>query len=613
MSWFPIAIIAQIILGTSAVFDKMLLKRSIFNPLAYTFWLGVLGVFALVLLPFSSFAFSITTIGVALVAGALFLLAMYFLFASLHKGEASKSLLLIGGLTPVTTLLTASFILHERLSIAAVMGFGLLVTGGFVLFIFEKKELRKSIALLACASAIFFGLSNVLSKHVFLQGAFVEGFFWIKLGGVFLVLLFLANSSVRTKIFSSLHREHAEHHKLYLLNRGYAAAGSVLVNVAIFLAHPALVESTQSIKYAVIFIAAWFLLGEHFKGKVLAGKLIALFLIGVGFAWIALADFAHNIPVDAQRSIVWGATFSQKFSRELGLDWKENFTALLGELKPRAVRLVAYWDDIEKEQGAFDFSETDWLLEKASLAGTRVVFAVGMKAPRWPECHIPQWAKELDTEKREEVLRTYLTAVIEQYRDNPAIGMWQVENEPYLAFGDCPERGVQFLEKEVALVKSLDPTRLILTTDGGEFGLWYKAARNGDAFGTTMYRKVYPKIIGPKFGVVEYPLAPSFFRFKEKVVRRILGDWQKPFMVIELQAEPWGPKHILALTNEEQEEIFGPEYFKKTIEYAKETGFSEYYLWGSEWWYWKKMRGDARYWDIAKELFTTKDSIFLKK
>ena len=603
MSWLPIAVLAQIILGTSAVFDKILLKRSIFNPLAYTFWLGALGAFAVVLLPFSSFAFSFTTIGVALVAGALFLLAMYFLFASLHKGEASKSLLLIGGLTPVTTLLAASFILHERLSIAAIIGFGLLVTGGFVLFIFEKKELRKSIALLACASAIFFGLSNVLSKYVFLQGSFVEGFFWIKLGGVFLVLLFLANSSVRTKIFSSLHRDHAEHHTLYFLNRVYAAGGSVLVNVAIFLAHPALVESTQSIKYAVIFIAAWFLLGEHFKGKVLAGKLTALFFIGVGFAWIAFVDFAHNIPVDAQRSIVWGATFSEKLSRELGLDWKENFTAFLDELKPRAVRLVAYWDDIEKEHGAFDFSETDWLFEKAAQTDTRVIFALGMKAPRWPECHIPKWAKELDAEKREEVLRAYLSAVIERYRANNVIAMWQVENEPYLAFGDCPERGVRFLEQEVALVKLLDPVRPILTTDGGEFGLWYRAAEEGDAFGTTMYRKVYPKVIGPRFGVVEYPLAPSFFRFKEWAVRRILGDQQKPFVVIELQAEPWGSKHISQLAIEEQNNIFGPDYFKETIEYAKETGFNEYYLWGAEWWYWKKKQGDERYWDIAKELF----------
>lgn len=606
MSWFPIAIIAQIILGTSAVFDKMLLKRSIFNPAAYTFWLGVLGLFAVFLIPWGVFGLPATTIGVALIAGALFLLAMLFLFFSLHKTEASKSLLLIGGITPITTLLIGSFFQDGSLAPADIIGFALLVLGGFVLFLSDKKEIRGSVALLACASAVCFGFSNTLTKQVFLESSFAAGFFWVKIGGVVFVLSFLLFPALRRSIFSAVHRDNTHHHALYIFNRGYAAAGSVLINVAIFLAHPALVEATQSIKYAVIFIASWFLLSEHFKGKAFMGKLAALILIGGGLVWLAGADIARNIPVDQKRPIIWGAMFSQKFSRELGLDWKENFTVFMDELKPRAVRLVAYWDDIEKEQGTFDFSETDWLLAKVAQADTHVVFAVGMKAPRWPECHIPQWAKTLDIEKREEVLRAYMEKVVERYRANSTIAMWQVENEPYLVFGDCPERGERFLEQEVALVKSLDPARPILTTDGGEFGLWYKAAKEGDAFGTTMYRKVYPKIIGPRFGVVEYPLAPSFFRFKEKVVRRILGDWEKPFMVIELQAEPWGPKHISQLTDTEQDEIFSPEYFKETIEYAKETGFDEYYLWGSEWWYWKKLRDDERYWEIAKELFTTK-------
>ena len=603
MSWFPIAIIAQIILGTSAVFDKMLLKRSIFNPAAYTFWLGVLGLFAVFLIPFGVFGLPVMTIGVALIAGALFLLAMLFLFLSLHKTEASKSLLLIGGITPITTLLVGSFFQDGSLAPADIVGFVFLVLGGFALFLSDKKEIRGNVALLACASAVCFGLSNTLTKQVFLESSFTAGFFWVKIGGVLFVLSFLLLPSLRRSIFSAVHRDNTHHHALYVFNRGYAAAGSVLINAAIFLAHPALVEATQSIKYAVIFIASWFLLGEHFKGKVLVGKLAAITLIGGGFIWLAGADIARNIPVDPERPIIWGATFSQKFSRELGLDWKENFTAFMDELKPRAVRLVAYWDDIEKDHGTFDFSETDLLLEKAAQSDARVVLAVGMKAPRWPECHIPQWAKTLDTEKREEALLAYMGKVVDRYHANNTIAMWQVENEPYLAFGDCPERGVRFLENEVALVKSLDTEHRIITTDGGEFGLWYKAAEEGDVFGTTMYRKVYPKVIGPRFGVVEYPLAPSFFRFKEKVVRRILGDWDKPFMVIELQAEPWGPKHISQLTDQEQDEIFSPDYFNETIEYAKETGFNEYYLWGSEWWYWKKLKGDERYWDIAKELF----------
>ena len=57
----------------------MLLKRSIFNPAAYTFWLGVLGLFA-VLIPFGVFGLPVMTIGVALIAGALFCLRCCFCF-----------------------------------------------------------------------------------------------------------------------------------------------------------------------------------------------------------------------------------------------------------------------------------------------------------------------------------------------------------------------------------------------------------------------------------------------------------------------------------------------------------------------------------------------------
>jgi len=178
-----------------------------------------------------------------------------------------------------------------------------------------------------------------------------------------------------------------------------------------------------------------------------------------------------------------------------------------------------------------------------------------------------------------------------------------VENEPYLAFGECPERGENFLERETELVKTLDTTHPILTTDGGEFGKWYKAAHIGDIFGTTMYRRVYPRFIGPLFGAVEYPLAPSYFRLKEKITKFLIGDTEKEFLVIELQAEPWGEKPVSEMTEQDLEKNFSPEYFRETIEYAKETGFSEYYLWGAEWWYQQKIQGNAQYWKVAKELF----------
>ena len=95
-----------------------------------------------------------------------------------------------------------------------------------------------------------------------------------------------------------------------------------------------------------------------------------------------------------------------------------------------------------------------------------------------------------------------------------------------------------------------------------------------------------------------------YFRIKEKIIRFLINDYNKRFIVIELQAEPWSPKGLWEISYEEQMRLFRLDYFIGTIKYAKETGFDEYYLWGAEWWYYLKEKyNDSRYWDYGKILF----------
>lgn len=604
MNWLFIATLAQIILGTSAVFDKFLLKRKFFHPLVYTFWLGILGIFALLIFPFGFDFPPVNTLIISFIAGAFFILAMLFLFYALDYSEASSTLPIIGGFSPIFTLIIGYFLLDSFLGLGNFIGFCFLILGSFILFLVEKKELRLLSFVFIIISSLFFGLSNVLSKIVFQAGPFIPGFVSIKIGGVIFTLLFLLYRPFRQRIFSSSRLTETKNHFLYFGNRIYAGIGSVFVYLAIFLAHPALVDATQSLRYIVIFLAAWIFLKESFKGKVLAGKIIATFLIILGILWLGLINYSQNIPVNPLRDIEWNITFSAKFSRQLGLDWQKNFEAILNELKPSKIRLIAYWEEIEKEEKKFDFSETDWLLQKTTEYKTPVILTLGMRVPRWPECHIPEWAKKLPAEEKEEALRRYLKIVISRYKDNPIIEMWQIENEPFLFFGECPNRPKDFFKQEIAAVKSIDLTRSIVATDSGEFGLWYKAAKMGDVFGTTMYRKVHNKALGWLFENIEYPIGPEYFRLKEKIVRFLINDFTKRFIVIELQAEPWSPTQLQNRTYEDQMRLFSFDYFIDTIKYARAAGFDEYYLWGVEWWYWLKEKyNDNRYWDYAKELF----------
>ncbi len=299
-----------------------------------------------------------------------------------------------------------------------------------------------------------------------------------------------------------------------------------------------------------------------------------------------------------KQDLEYGITFSKKQAEELGLNWQETFRALL-DLGVKKLRLPAYWNEIEISQDEFNWDDLDWQLEQADKRGVEIILAVGGRLPRWPECHFPDWASKLTKSKREQKILEYIEKVVLHYIGNPVIVAWQIENEPFLShFGDCPEFSSKFLDKEIALVRSFDD-RPIVITDSGELSIWIPAARRADIFGTTMYRDTYSRVLKR---YIHYPIRPGFFRFKKNITS-IFAHPDK-WIVIELQAEPWGPIPFQNLSKEERDKTMNLEKFKAILEFARQAGFREFYLWGAEWWYWEKtVNGDDSLWKEAKMLF----------
>ena len=62
-------------------------------------------------------------------------------------------------------------------------------------------------------------------------------------------------------------------------------------------------------------------------------------------------------------------------------------------LKPQILRLPVYWDEVEKEPGNYDFSQTDKYMEILERRKIETVLVLGFKQPRWPECFQPLWSK----------------------------------------------------------------------------------------------------------------------------------------------------------------------------------------------------------------------------
>ncbi len=321
------------------------------------------------------------------------------------------------------------------------------------------------------------------------------------------------------------------------------------------------------------------------------GTIVLLLLISLAFSF-------KTYPV------TYGISFNQQQAEYLNGDWKKVYETMLSELRPPYIRIAAMWSEVEVEKGVYNFADVDWMMEKAGEFETEVLLVVGQKAPRWPECHVPNWVESVSKEEKRTAQLAYVQAVVERYKDHPALEWWQVENEPFIGFkfGDCEQYDSSLIYQEVQLVKQLDPDRKIVVTDSGELSTWHKSTQVGDVFGTTLYRMVRT----PNNMIFSYDWLPAGYYFLKS---RLWGKTYDNFIVAELQAEPWftdGSAHKTPI--DVQEETMNLERMEKHIEYVTRTGASRAYLWGVEWWYWmKENQGDSRYWDVVGGVFRNRE------
>jgi hypothetical protein len=329
------------------------------------------------------------------------------------------------------------------------------------------------------------------------------------------------------------------------------------------------------------------------------------------FLLLFISFLLIGTPPRAEK-ISWGVTFSSKHAANLGLNWKRAYLALIDDLGAKNVKIAVHWDLIEPQENQYNFDGLDWQISEAEKREVNILLVIGMKTGRWPECHIPEWAKNLDRKAQQEKILNMISEIVSRYQNSPAIKYWQVENEPFFPFGECPWTDKGFVKEEIQKVKLLDSQkRPIVISDSGEGSLWVVAAQLGDIVGTTMYKKVWfsfswEKRMFPflpqKFGFyASYPFPPTFYWRKAQYVNKIFG---KKVIVVELQAEPWGPKLLYDTPLQEQMKTMNLEQFKENVEFAKRTGLQEFYFWGAEWWYWmKEKQNQPQIWEEAKKLF----------
>lgn len=336
---------------------------------------------------------------------------------------------------------------------------------------------------------------------------------------------------------------------------------------------------------------------------------------GVAMAFPQFQHFNLGLPLVRPRAL--GTTFSQLQCRYMGLDYQEVFKRICS-LKFDRIRLCSYWNEIEPVENQFDFTTIDWLLEESQRQGIEVVLTVGMKAPRWPEFHFPDWVSaRYDTSGGPEPVDqrspiadqalNFVSQVIQHTRMAPTLTYWQVENEPFTRLDITAGRflSYEFVRREVQRVRSqMRPDQKLLMTsaitlpaaqlDEDEHAFQESLAL-ADAVGINVYTKVPA---GNSFIYLQ-PL-PSYWQ-KLRAWQDHLSINGKEDWIAEAQAEPWEPNKLVAM-DKFNHPSSSPRQATSLVNRVAEMGYSTVMLWGCEYWYWQKKNGHNLWWHTVEKL-----------
>jgi uncharacterized membrane protein len=284
-----VAILAHGLIGISLIWDKVLLKRpGTKNLFSYVFWLGAMSVFGVVLVPFGYNSPPFQVIWIAFFAGVAHLVGVFFYYMALKRGEASETLAVMGGFSPVATAAISFALLSKQMVGGQLLGFALMAGGGFIMFISERLQWKKLLPPVLLAAGLL-GLVNVLEKLVYNRTNFVSGYVWFTIGTFAGALALLVPSSWRRQIFAESGQDNPRSRLWYFVNRFVSGVGSFLIFYAISLAHPALVDAISGVRYVIIFLGVLLLtkfkpmwLKEQFGGWQFFTKAVATGLVVAG-------------------------------------------------------------------------------------------------------------------------------------------------------------------------------------------------------------------------------------------------------------------------------------------------------------------------------------------
>lgn len=329
---------------------------------------------------------------------------------------------------------------------------------------------------------------------------------------------------------------------------------------------------------------------------------LAVILVATGLLSLAsMYGIARwYMATQADKPMTLGATFIPAYAESLGLEAQKTMDAMINDLEVRRFRLVSYWNQTESREGTYDFSLLDWQFEKAEAAHAKVSLALGLRQPRWPECHMPEWAANKPQDQWQPQLENYIVAVVNRYKKSPSLDSYQLENEFFNHFGHCSNFDRQRLQAELDLVKKTDPHHPVILSRSNNFAGLPLRQPIPDIHGISIYRRIWSPLFKR---YLQYPFPAWYYGFLAGAQQLTTG---KPSIIHELQLEAWPPegKNVTEISLAEQNNSINAERMQQALDFAQATGIRTADLWGAEYWYYRKVKlHDPSLWDAARDAF----------
>ncbi|MBV9230979.1 MAG: beta-galactosidase, partial [Chloroflexi bacterium] len=329
----------------------------------------------------------------------------------------------------------------------------------------------------------------------------------------------------------------------------------------------------------------------------------------------------QHLPIEPRHSTLLGLSFRSPQIDALGLDAQTTLQTLL-TYPFHLIRLGAYWNRIEPEPGTFSTDELDWQIDAAERAGKQIILCIGpLKTFGYPEFFVP--AHHLPHPFPEHTLikpsvypslltaaTTFITRLVERYKQRKSIVAWQLEHEAVDPLGveHTWRLAVDFIEKEVEALRKADPTRPIMmngflpTSLPVRLSQWWRTRDQGDSLAVAQRMAdivgidYYPRHALTAVGTKTLYLAGSQNPWHQQRRKQLFASartQRQKLMIAEGQAEPW--ETVTTPPNPHQQSMYSclPEHlitnYNTCMRWSQpEAPLYAYLFWGAEYWLLRK-------------------------